>query len=50
MVSVQVGLVIVWLYNFRCALGHIDWHVGQDALGFSPWGSPNPQHKIHWVI
>ena len=48
------SLVIGWSYNFGCESdgirsGHpmlpeddIDWYVGQDALGFSPWGHPDP--------
>ena len=38
------GLVIVSSYNFRYESGHIDRHVGQDALGFTPWDSLDPHH------
>ena len=50
MVSVQMGSGYCVVYNFRYESGHRDGHVGQDALGFSPWGNPNPHRKIHWVL
>ena len=44
------GLVTGWLHKCKYESDHIDGHVGQDALGVSPWGSLDPHQYLVMLI